>query len=224
MFEFLATLPANTHRAWDCGTGGGQAAVGLADDFEEVVATDPSARQIAHAEPHPRVRYVVSTSEQCPLEDDSVDLITVAQALHWFDLEGFYAEVRRVGRRSGAIAVWGYEMCAISPEIDAVIWHLYRGIVGPYWPPERRLVEARYETVPFPFPQVPTPELAMTAGWNLSDLVGYLGTWSSVQKYVERHAANPIEQVQSALTAAWGSPERVRQVTWPLFLRVGRIE
>jgi ubiquinone/menaquinone biosynthesis C-methylase UbiE len=224
LFEYLAGLPAESRRAWDCGTGGGQAAVALAEDFDLVVATDPSVRQIANAEPHARVGYVVSSAEQCPLAADTVDLITVAQALHWFELDRFYDEARRVGRRSGAVAVWGYELAVISPEVDRVVRHLYGEILGPYWPPQRRLIEARYATVPFPFRQFAAPEFVMTARWNLHDLMGYLGTWSSVQKYIERHAANPLSQVQSELAAAWGSPEAVRQITWPLLLRVGRFE
>jgi SAM-dependent methyltransferase len=224
LFEFLATLPARTERAWDCGTGNGQAAVALAEFFEEVVATDPSAQQIAHAEQHPRVRYLVAAAEHAPLADESVDLVTVAQALHWFDLEGFYAEVRRVARPGGIVAAWGYALLAITPEIDQVVRHLYSDVLGRYWPPERRVTETRYATVAFPFRELPGPTLEMTAQWNLDELVGYVGTWSSVQQYVKRHAANPLSQVRDELGAAWGSPQRVRRVTWPLFLRVGRID
>jgi SAM-dependent methyltransferase len=224
LFQYLATLPAQAERAWDCGTGNGQAAVALAEVFAEVVATDPSARQIEHAEPHPRVRYAVAAAEDCGLEHQSIDLVTVAQALHWFDLARFYAEVRRVGRRGAVLAAWGYEMAAISPAIDAVVGHLYRDVVGAYWPPERALVETRYASLPFPFRRIEPPEFAMTAQWNFGDLVGYLETWSSVQRYIQERAADPLAQVRGDLAAAWGSPEAVRQVTWPLFLLAGRID
>jgi SAM-dependent methyltransferase len=223
LFEFLATLPAQRERAWDCGSGGGQAAVALAEFFDEVVATDPSARQVAHAQNHPRVEYLVATAEQSPLEDQSVDLVAVAQALHWFDLARFYDEVRRVARPTGVVAAWGYELCRITPRIDPVIWHLYREVLGSYWPPERKVTETRYATIAFPFQEIPAPQFAMTAQWRLDDLIGYLGTWSSVQQYFERHAANPISAVESELAAAWGSPETARQITWPLFLRAGRM-
>jgi ubiquinone/menaquinone biosynthesis C-methylase UbiE len=224
LFEFLATLPARRDRAWDCGTGGGQAAVAMAEFFDEVVATDPSAQQIAHAQVHPRVEYLVATAEQSPLEDRSVNLVAAAQALHWFDLERFYDEVRRVAQPAGVVAAWGYEMCRITGQIDPVIGHLYREILGSYWPPERKVTETRYTTIPFPFPEIPAPQFAMTAQWRLDEVIGYLGTWSSVQQYIKRHAANPISAVESDLAAAWGPPETVRQVTWPLFLRAGRID
>lgn len=224
LFEFLAELPAQPGRAWDCGTGNGQAAMALADFFDEVVATDPSARQIEYAERHPRVEYFVSSAEQSPIRDESVDLVTVAQALHWFDLERFYGEVRRVGRPRAVVAAWGYGLATISPEVDRVVWHLYADILGPYWPPQRRQVEEQYATTAFPFDELPAPEFAMTAQWNLDNLMGYLGTWSSAQKYLERHAASPFSAVQADLAAAWKSPEQVRRVTWPLFVRVGRID
>ena len=224
LFEYLATLVDRRDRAWDCGTGGGQAAVALSEFFDEVAATDPSARQIEHAQRNPRVAYFVASAEKCPLADRSVDLVTVAQALHWFDLERFYGEVQRVARPRGVLAVWTYGLTKIDPTIDRVIWHFYADVLGAYWPPERRIVEERYQTIPFPFHELPAPELVMTAQWNLDDLVGYLGTWSSVQKYSEQHAANPLLKVQTELAAVWGSPEQVRQVTWPLLTRIGRIE
>jgi SAM-dependent methyltransferase len=224
LFEFLATLPHTRGRAWDCGTGGGQAALGLAEFFGEVVATDPSARQIEHAQQHPRVDYFVSSAERSPLCDASVDLVTVAQALHWFDLPRFYDEVRRVARPGGVIAVWSYALAETSPDVDRVVWHLYRDILDSYWPPERRIVETRYTTIPFPFREIPAGEFTMAAEWRLDDLIGYLGTWSSVQQYIERHAANPLSTVASDLSAAWGPPGTVRRVSWPLFVRVGHVD
>jgi SAM-dependent methyltransferase len=224
LFSHLATLPAQRERAWDCGTGNGQAAVALAQHFAEVVASDGSARQIEHAEPHARVRYLVAPAEQCPLADRSVDLVTVAQALHWFDLERFYAEVRRVGRPGSVLAAWGYEMAHITPQVDAAVGRLYRDVVGPYWPPERETVERRYETLTFPFRRLDVPPVAMTAQWNLGHLMGYLETWSSVQRYRAQQAADPLDLVRGDLAAAWGRPETVREVSWPLFVLAGRIE
>ena len=220
LFRFLATLPARTERAWDCGTGNGQAAVALAEFFDEVVATDPSARQIEHACEHPRVRYQVAPAEAVPLADGSTDLVTVAQALHWFDHPRFYDEVRRVLRPAGAIAAWGYGLAVITPEVDAVVQHLYADLLGPYWPPERRKIEERYATIPFPFAEVPDPGFAMAAEWSLDDLLGYLGTWSSAQKYIDEHGRDPLEQVRADLTRAWGA-EPVRPVRWPLLRAPG---
>jgi hypothetical protein len=222
LFQFLASLPASIARAWDCGTGNGQAAVALADYFTQVEATDPSARQIAHAIPHARVTYQVAPAEQCPLTDDSVDLVTVAQALHWFDLDRFYSEVRRVGRARSVIAAWTYGLATITPKIDAVVLRLYSDVLGTYWPPERRLVEQRYATIPFPFAEIESPQFAMAATWNLDDLLGYLSTWSSAQKYLEAHGVDSIEEVRAPLAEAWGT-EHERTVHWPLYLRVGRI-
>lgn len=224
LFAYLASLPRETGRAWDCGTGSGQAAVALAEIFAEVVASDPSARQIEHAESHERVIYLVATAEHCPLPDDSVDLVTVAQAVHWFDLDKFYAEVRRVGRPGSVIAIWAYCLATITPQIDAVVQRLYADIVGSYWPPERSVIEEGYRSVPFPFDEISSPELEMAAHWNLEELLGYLSTWSSVQKYLEKNGTNPLDLVRDDLAAAWGSPAEKRLIEWPLVLRVGRIK
>ena len=222
LFQYLDSLVERRQRAWDCGCGNGQAAADLAETFDEVIATDPSARQIAEAEPMPRVTYLVATAEDCPLESQSVDLITVAQALHWFDLPRFYAEVRRVGRSSCVLAAWCYGLAAISPEVDRVIRRLYEDILGPYWPPERKLVEERYASLPFPFEELDAPPMAIVAQWNLTELMGYLETWSSVQRYIERHGTDPLDLVRAELTAAWGDVS-TRAIHWPLYMRVGRV-
>ncbi len=224
LFAFLASLPARHERAWDCGTGNGQAAVALADYFREVVATDPSERQIEHAQPLVGVTYLVAPAERCPLADESVDLVTVAQAAHWFDLAAFYGEVRRVARAGGAIALWTYGLATISAEVDAVVWRLYADILGDFWPPERRLVEDRYAGLPFPFEEIEAPNFTMQARWNLDELLGYLSTWSSAQKYLQQHGTSAIEQIKGELTAAWGLPGESRSVVWPLYLRSGRVK
>jgi len=224
LFAYLASLSRERGRAWDCGTGSGQAAVALAEYFAEVVGSDPSARQIEHAVPHPRVTYLLASAESCPLADDSIDLVTVAQALHWFNLEKFYAEVRRVGRRGSVIAIWAYGLATITPQVDAVVQRLYAEIVGSYWPPERGVVEEGYRSVPFPFEELPAPELKMSAHWTLDGLLGYLSTWSSVQKYLEQNGTNPLDLIRADMAAAWQSPAETRLVEWPLTLRVGRIK
>jgi SAM-dependent methyltransferase len=223
LFEFLASLPARRDSAWDCGTGNGQAAAGLAEFFAEVIGTDASAEQIAHSQRHERVRYIVSSAEDCPLADGSVDLVTVAQALHWFDRERFYAQVRRVSRPGGVLAFWSYGLATISRPVDRVVWHLYSDLLGAYWPAERLQVEERYDTIPFPFEEVKPPQIAMTAQWNLADLIGYLGTWSSVQRFNDVRGTDPVDLVRSDLAAAWGPSEANHTVTWPLNLRVGRV-
>lgn len=222
LFAFLAALPAARERAWDCGTGNGQAAVALAEFFDEVVATDPSARQIQHAQPHAKVDYRVAPAEACPLDASSVDLVSVAQALHWFDHDRFFAAVRQVGRPGAVIAAWSYGLGKITPAVDGVVMHLYGDLLGDYWPPERHYIEQGYRQIPFPFAEIDAPRFAMTASWSLNDLIGYLGTWSSVQKYIARHGVDPLSLVRDDLVAAWGDAEQ-HSVNWPLFLRVGHI-
>jgi SAM-dependent methyltransferase len=222
LYGYLASLPANRELAWDCGTGNGQAAVDLAEWFNHVIGTDPSANQLAHAHAHPKVEYVRATAENPPIAAGTVDLVTVAQAVHWFNLDRFYAQVRRVSRVGGVIAVWSYEMASVTPEVDAVVHRLYTDIVGPYWPPERKVVEQRYETIAFPFDEISAPPFDMRVQWTLMDMVGYLSTWSSVQGYIKAHRADPVALVHDDLTRAWGPAETARPVVWPLHVRVGR--
>jgi SAM-dependent methyltransferase len=224
LLEFLAESVPVRHRAWDCGTGNGQAALALAEFFDQVVATDPSPQQIAHASPHPKVTYLVSTAEQCPLPTATVDLVGVAQALHWFDLERFYAEVRRVARAGGTLAVWSYGLATITTEVDDVVAYLYEDVLGHYWPPERKVVEKGYATIPFPFVELAVPGLTMTAHWDLRDFVGYLGTWSSTQRFIARHGRDPVDELLPKLKEAWGGDNKVREIHWPLNVRAGRVE
>ncbi|OLE51417.1 MAG: SAM-dependent methyltransferase [Acidobacteria bacterium 13_1_20CM_3_53_8] len=221
LFKHLASIAPSRELAWDCATGTGQAACALSQIFARVVATDASSSQLEHATERDRVVYKVARAEDSGLESHSVDLITVAQALHWFDLEKFYAEVRRVLKTEGALAVWSYNLINVSPEIDEVIKRFYKEIVGPYWPPERRLVEEGYNSVPFPFREIETPQFDMRARWTLDDLLGYLRTWSATQKFMEKNKVDPLLSINDELLALWGEPESEQQVRWPLRLRVG---
>jgi SAM-dependent methyltransferase len=223
LFEYLASLCPRRELAWDCATGNGQAAVPLAAYFQRVVATDASEKQIEQASGPDNVQYSVAAADQAPLESGSADLITVAQALHWFDLPKFYAEVTRIARPGGILAVWCYQMHSISPEIDRLVHHLYSDVVGADWPPERRLVEEGYKTLDFPFEELASPNFEMKHSWDLSRLRGYVRSWSSTQRYRARTGQDPLELVQQELEAAWGDPAKVRDVIWPLHIRVGRI-
>jgi len=222
LFEYLADLVPDRHRAWDCATGNGQAAVGLAQHFEEVIATDASERQISFARPHPRVRYGVAAAEDSRLEAASVDLVTVAQAVHWFDRPRFWREAQRVLVPGGVVAVWCYDLLRTDPEVAAVIGHLYRDVVGPYCPAERAVTEQRYSTIDFPFDEVTPPPFQMEKDWSLPELVGYLETWSAVRQYRDAQGADPIALVSSDLERVWGPPGRKRRILWDLALRVGR--
>jgi len=223
LFEWLAQIAPTRELAWDCATGSGQAAVALSERFAEVVATDASAEQVAQAEAHPGVRYAVAPAEASGLADASVDLVTVAQALHWFDLERFYAEVRRVLRSGGVLAVWSYGLFECFPAVDAVVRRLYSEIVGPCWPMERRLVEDGYRSLPYPFPELAAPAFAMDARWTLAQAVGYLNTWSAVRRYRKDVGQDPLSLIASELSAAWGDPAVERSIRWPLHLRIGRM-
>jgi SAM-dependent methyltransferase len=223
LFEYLASLCAAHDLAWDCATGNGQAAIPLSGHFGAVIATDASQQQIDQAEPRANVRYLVALADKAPIGDASVDLVTVAQALHWLDLPAFFAEVQRVMRPSGVMAVWCYQLHSIAPGIDKVVHYLYADIVGADWPPERRLVEEGYRTLAFPFDELTPPHFEMVHSWDLDHLLGYLSSWSSVQRYRKRTGSDPLELIQLELTTAWGDPGRPRNVTWPLHLRVGRV-
>ncbi len=220
LFEWLASLAPSTSLAWDCATGNGQAAVALAACFGRVVATDASSAQIAEAEPHERVEYLVAPAEQSPLVDASADVVTVAQALHWFDVDRFHAEARRVLRPRGVLAEWGYGLARIDPAIDAAMLEFSSVTVGPYWPPERALVEAAYADLAFPFETVEAPAFAMTAAWDVDRFVAYVGTWSSVAGYRRALGRDPLPGLRAKLAPLWGDGER--EIRWPLVLRAGR--
>ena len=222
LFDWLAVLAPARALAWDVGTGSGQAARGLAAHFERVVASDAAEAQLRHARAHPRITYKVMPAERSDLPDAAVDLVSVAQALHWFDFERFYAEVGRVLKPGGVIAAWTYGLQQVDPEVDAVVQHYYREVVGPYWPAERQHVEQQYRAVPFPFEEIAGPAFAMQAQWSFEDVLGYLGTWSAARRYAEVRGADPRAQVRDALARAWGGAA-TRTVTWPLHLRVGRL-
>lgn len=223
LFTWLATLPRKRERAWDAATGSGQAARGLAEHFDGVVATDASRRQVAHARPHDRVRYAVATAEASGLADASVDLVTVAQAYHWFAADGFLAESRRVARPGAVLAVWTYSLARVAPEIDAVVDTFYEETVGPYWPPERRHVETGYRALPFPEDTIEAPPFASSATLTLPDVLGYLSTWSAAERFRAALGRDPLLDVGPSLARAWGPPDTPRPVVWPLLVRAAHL-
>jgi SAM-dependent methyltransferase len=220
LFAYLGSIAPSRKLAWDCGTGNGQAAVRLASVFDRVVATDASEKQIANSQPHPRVEYRVAPAENSGLDSETVDLIMVAQALHWFDLDRFYAEARRVLKPDGVLAASAYNLLQIEPAIDEIVNRYYSEVVGPFWPPERKLVE-QFADLPFPFHQIDPPEFEMTARWNLDHLLGYLRTWSSTQRFIAAKGTDPLDQITNDFGSAWGEPQRIRSVTWPLVVHIG---
>lgn len=220
LYEFVLAHVSGREAAWDCATGNGQVARELARYFRKVMATDLSENQLSKAIPVENVDYQVSSAENSLQADYSFDLVTVGQALHWFDFEAFYAEVRRVTKSGGVLAVWGYELLNISPEIDALILDFYENTVGPYWAPERRYVQERYTTVPFPFREIPAPEFPMVKYWTLDELAGYFETWSSVDKFRQQHGFSPVGKLTERLRPYWPDGE-TKGVLFPVFLRLG---
>lgn len=223
LFTFIASIAPERRLAWDCGTGNGQAAVDLADHFEHVIATDASAEQISHAIPHPSIAYKVTPAEHTDIESHSIDAVTIATAIHWFNLPDFYTEVLRVAKPGCVIAAWSYFGHTIEPEIDEITQRLAREIVGPYWSKKLLAVGGSYETLPFPFEEIKAPQFSIEAEWDMSSYLGYLGSWSATQKFKETRGYDPIDEVRDELREVWGDPEILRDVQWPLHLRVGKV-
>lgn len=223
LFDWLATQTPARDLVWDAGCGNGQASVALADHFKHVFATDPSAKQVENAQARANVEYRVEPAEQGSLADASVDLVTVAQALHWFDHASFYSQVRRVLKPRGVFAAWSYADCRVDAMIDAVKNHLYVDLTGPYWPPERAYVDSGYRTLPFPFEEIAAPAFEMQARWTLAQFLAYLRSWSATQRYLKAKGVDPVDEVEADLARAWGDPFVPRIVRWDFHLRCGRV-
>jgi SAM-dependent methyltransferase len=223
IFDFIYKNVKHFDVAWDCGTGNGQVAVALSKHFKNVCGTDISDQQLLHAKKENNIVYRQERAEQTSFEDGSIDLVTVAQAIHWFDFDKFYAEVNRVLKPGGLVAVWTYVTMRLTPEIDKVIDVLYEDITGPYWDKERRYVDEAYQTIPFPFNEIPTPEFGIVKHWDLQRFAGYLRTWSGVKHYVAKEKRDPLELIMPDLQKAWGASE-LQRVFWPVYMRAGYVE
>lgn len=223
LYQWLASLTPGHDQAWDAGTGNGQAAVALAAHYSRVVATDFSIGQIENAIPHPRVEYRVAGAEESGLEPGSTDLVTVAQALHWFDAAAFFREVQRVLVPSGAVVAWTYGVVHVDEaRADEVLGRFYYQEIGPWWPDNRRLVEEGYRSIEFPFTPVAVPSLELEARWTLGQLTGYIGTWSAVSRYQSDRGEDPIPDLARRLAETWGNPLEHRKIRWPLRILAGR--
>ena len=193
----------------------------LARVFDRVIATDASAEQIAQASGHPRVEYGQRREDQSGLDDASADLVVAAQAAHWFNLPAFYAESRRVLRPGGIIALVTYDWLEVDDRVDPLVRAFYTA-VGPYWPPERRMVEDGYASVPFPFAEFAAPVFVMRAEWNAAGLLGYIRTWSAVRGLEAAKGDRTLVAFERDVRQAWGEEAQSRTVRWRLALRIGR--
>ena len=226
LFEYLSSLTQEHLLAWDCATGSGQAAVRLGEYYEHVIATDLTENQIASAVPHPHVDYQVGPAEASGLAEGSVDLITVAQAFHWFNAEGFFSEVRRVAKPGAIIALWCYGLARMTPEVNVVIEDFYANLLDGYWEKERILVEQGYRTIEFPFEEIRPPAFEMKLKWSQAHVLGYLSTWSAFQTYLKANPGtpNPLETTfKDALAKAWPAKKKELDVSWKLDFRIGRV-
>ena len=222
IYSYLASITPGHSSAWDCGTGNGQAAIGLAKYFDKVHATDASTEQISLAYPHPKVDYHVEPAEHASLSASSVDLVTVAVAVHWFNFDEFYREVKRVLRPHGVIAVWTYSLTEISPEIDQLVRQYYGEKLSGFWPERIHYLEERYQTIPFPFEEIVPPAFVMEVKWNLQQFAGFLDSWSATQRFKAQKGKHPLETIWHELVSAWGDEHEPRLIRWPLYFRIGR--
>ena len=222
LYAYLASIVPARSLVWDCGTGNGQAALGLAQYFARVYATDASAEQIARAYPDDKVEYHVESAEKVGLESASVDLVTVAQAVHWFDFDKFYDEVQRVLKLNGILTVWTYHLPEISPPIDQTLLRYYAEVLAGFWPERIRYLHERYTTLPFPFEEIKPPSIAMETRWDLDQLAGFLDSWSGTQRYREQKGGHPLKEIWEELSNAWGAEKEKRLIHWSLHFRIGR--
>lgn len=220
LYELIYSKLNQKGAAWDCGTGNGQVAVRLAEVFDQVNATDISEKQLLQAPQASNIRYEVMDSTKTPFQNHFFDLITVAQALHWFDFDSFYQEVKRVLKPKGLFATWTYTLLKVNSAIDPIILQYYQEIIGPYWAPERKHIDQNYTNIPFPFEETETYQFSIDFEWSIDYLLGYLSSWSSTQTYICQHQENPIKQVEKQFRGVWG--DGLCTVSFPILLKLGK--
>ena len=221
LFAYLNSLTTNHGCVWDAGTGNGQAAIELAKSFRKVIATDPSEKQLQSAPKKQNIIYLHEKAEE-PSFADKVNLITVAQAFHWFNHKAFAEAVKKTAAEDCHLVVWSYAMTSVTPEVDAAVDPLYEGLLGPYWEKERKDVENGYKNIAMPFREIAPPEIPMKVRWTLERFEGYLRTWSALQKFVKENPDRDLTPYFSAIRKAWGN-EQERELSWPLNMRVWKI-
>lgn len=225
IYQELLPFVKTKEQCWDCGTGNGQVAIHLTNYFQSVYATDISQKQLDNAEKHERITYKVERAEKTSFSDNQFDLITCAQAAHWFDSKAFNKEVKRVGKKGAIISIWGYGLLRIAPKIDKLIDKFYFNILGSYWDEERKHIDYELQTIPFDFNEIPTSnDKSIQTNWNLNELEGYFNSWSSVQHFNKSNPnTDPVQQIILEIKNFWKENE-VKEVKFPIFMRVGNID
>ena len=223
VFRHILQYVANRDNAWDCATGNGQSAKELAAYFTSVYATDISANQLKNAIQKDNINYKLEPAEHTSFPDNLFDLVTVAQAIHWFNFDEFYKEVKRTSKETGILAVIGYGNFETGGELNDVIKHFYNKVVGPYWDTERKYIDESYRTIPFPFTELKPIALEQEYEWTFEQLTGYLNTWSAVQHYIKSNNEKPVNAFSNELKKAWGE-EKSKAFSFPILMRIGKIE
>lgn len=223
LFKYLASLIDNHNVAWDCATGSGQAALSLVKYFDKVIATDVSREQIKNAVQHSRIEFRVCPSENSGISDNSVNLITAASAVHWFNLPEFYREAKRVMAAEGVIAVWTYHVGYIEPPFNDLFLRFYRDILSPYFSEGARLVDNRYADIVLPGKQIESKNLFVSVKWKLSDMFNFIESWSGTQEYRKRNGENPVSLIETDLRKLWGNPQQIHTLRWPIFIKIARM-
>lgn len=223
LYSFLLAIVETKHTAWDCGTGNGQIAIGLSKYFNKVYATDISEKQIKNAIRRGNIFYKIECAEKTAFPENTFDLITVAQAIHWFNFNDFYNEVKRTIKPNGIIAVIGYGLIETDKDTNEIISNFYKTILGPFWDKERKYIDENYQSIPFPFNEIESPILYNTFGWTFEQLIGYFETWSAVQHYIKTKKENPISLIKKDLKEAWKTG-LLKTVRFPILLRIGNVK
>lgn len=221
-FDYLNTIVKDNNTAWDCGTGNGQVAAQLAKLYKKVYATDISKAQLEQAFQHNSIEYSVQPAEETTFPNDFFDLIIVAQAVHWFDFDKFYKEVKRTAKNEAKLVIIGYGKLKINPIIDQIINDFYKNDIGKYWDDERKYIDENYQTIPFPFQELKVPIFSNTYNWTLDHLIGYLNTWSAVKHYSKQNGENPVDLIYAKLEENW-EKNTTKKINFPLLLRIGNV-
>jgi ubiquinone/menaquinone biosynthesis C-methylase UbiE len=223
LYDFLYAHITTFDKALDIATGNGQVATELSKKFNEVHATDISAKQLAEAPALPNVFYKVEEAEESSFPGNYFDLITVAQAIHWFDFDKFYSTAKKLLKQDGIIAVIGYGPISVNDLVDPWLRYFYKNITGPYWDKERTYVDELYTTIPFPFTEIAAPALKMEYEWTKEQFVGYVNTWSAVQHFIKANNSHPLSaELLQQLNRLWPH-NATYKISFPLLLRTGHL-